>query len=70
VVILGGEGKGQDFKPRTGMRYVRAVVLIGRDRSRCSAALPNEAGVVRWDAGSMLHAVTLAARQGLTATRC
>jgi UDP-N-acetylmuramoylalanine--D-glutamate ligase len=33
VVILGGEGKGQDFSPLAApvARYARAVVLIGRD---------------------------------------
>ncbi len=33
VVILGGEGKGQDFSPlaQPVARYARAVVLIGRD---------------------------------------
>ncbi len=33
VVILGGEGKGQDFAPLAApvARYARAVVLIGRD---------------------------------------
>ena len=33
VVILGGDGKGQDFAPLTApvSRYARAVVLIGRD---------------------------------------
>jgi UDP-N-acetylmuramoylalanine--D-glutamate ligase len=71
VVILGGEGKGQDFKPLADpvMRYVRAVVLIGRDASLIRAALQrcqSEAGVVLLDAGSMVHAVTLAARQAQT----
>jgi UDP-N-acetylmuramoylalanine-D-glutamate ligase len=33
VVILGGDGKGQDFAPLAApvARYARAVVLIGRD---------------------------------------
>jgi UDP-N-acetylmuramoylalanine--D-glutamate ligase len=33
VVILGGEGKGQDFSPLAApvARYARAVILIGRD---------------------------------------
>ena len=33
VLILGGEGKGQDFAPLAApvARYARAVVLIGRD---------------------------------------
>ncbi len=42
VVILGGDGKGQDFAPlaRAGeARYARAVVLIGRDAPLIRAAL-------------------------------
>ena len=71
VVILGGEGKGQDFAPLADpvMRYVRAVVLIGRDAPLIRAALQRcqqEAGVVLLDADSMAHAVTLAARQAQT----
>jgi len=33
VVILGGDGKGQDFSPLADpvARYTRAVVLIGKD---------------------------------------
>ncbi len=33
VVILGGDGKGQDFSPLAApvQRFVRAVALIGRD---------------------------------------
>ena len=71
VVILGGEGKGQDFAPLADpvMRYVRAVVLIGRDAPLLRAALQRcqmEAGVVLLDAHSMAHAVALAARQAQT----
>ena len=41
VVILGGEGKGQDFGPLAAAvaRYVRAVALIGRDAAAIRAAL-------------------------------
>lgn len=41
VVILGGEGKGQDFSPlRTAVaRHARAAVLIGRDASLIEIAL-------------------------------
>ena len=41
VVILGGEGKGQDFSPLAApvARYARAVVLIGRDAPLIRAAL-------------------------------
>src|SRR5690606_4219518 len=36
VVILGGDGKGQDFSPLASpiSRYARAVVLIGRDAAQ------------------------------------
>jgi UDP-N-acetylmuramoylalanine--D-glutamate ligase len=41
VVILGGDGKGQDFSPLAApaARYVRAVALIGRDAAAIAAAL-------------------------------
>ncbi|GJI95355.1 UDP-N-acetylmuramoylalanine--D-glutamate ligase [Duganella caerulea] len=41
VVIMGGDGKGQDFTPLAEpvSRYVRAVLLIGRDAPRIRAAL-------------------------------
>ncbi|MDB5884489.1 MAG: UDP-N-acetylmuramoylalanine--D-glutamate ligase [Polaromonas sp.] len=64
VLILGGEGKGQDFSPLADpvARYVRAVVLIGQDAPRIRAALQNT-GVELLQAGSMLEAVSLAAVQ-------
>ena len=41
VVILGGDGKGQDFGPLAGAvrRHARAVALIGRDAERIEQAL-------------------------------
>ena len=41
VLILGGDGKGQDFSPlRAGVaRHARAVALIGRDGPQIEAAL-------------------------------
>ncbi|WP_088285036.1 UDP-N-acetylmuramoyl-L-alanine--D-glutamate ligase [Ideonella sp. A 288] len=41
VVVLGGDGKGQDFSPLAGpvSRQVRAVALIGRDAATIEAAL-------------------------------
>ncbi|MGQ0597713.1 UDP-N-acetylmuramoyl-L-alanine--D-glutamate ligase [Aquabacterium sp.] len=41
VVILGGDGKGQDFAPLADPvgRYARAVALIGRDAQAIEAAL-------------------------------
>jgi UDP-N-acetylmuramoylalanine--D-glutamate ligase len=61
VLILGGEGKGQDFSPLADpvARYARIVVLIGRDAPLIRAAL-DEAGVPLLDAASMAQAVTLA----------
>jgi UDP-N-acetylmuramoylalanine--D-glutamate ligase len=61
VVILGGEGKGQDFSPLAGpvARYVRAVVLIGRDAPLIRQAL-EQTGVPLADAESMEAAVALA----------
>jgi UDP-N-acetylmuramoylalanine--D-glutamate ligase len=43
AVILGGDGKGQDFSPLAApvMRHARAVALIGRDASAVEAALAN-----------------------------
>ena len=43
VLILGGEGKGQDFLPLAApvARYARAVVLIGRDAPLIRTALEN-----------------------------
>jgi UDP-N-acetylmuramoylalanine--D-glutamate ligase len=41
VVILGGDGKGQDFAPLAApvQRFARAVALIGRDAGTIEAAL-------------------------------
>ncbi len=64
VLILGGEGKGQDFTllATPVARYARAVVLIGRDAPLISAVLA-ETGIDLLQAGSMDEAVTLAAGQ-------
>jgi UDP-N-acetylmuramoylalanine--D-glutamate ligase len=61
VVILGGDGKGQDFSPLAApvARYARAAVLIGRDGPLIRAAL-EQAGVPLIDAESMERAVVLA----------
>jgi UDP-N-acetylmuramoylalanine--D-glutamate ligase len=58
VVILGGEGKGQDFSPLADpvRRFVRAVVLIGRDAPLIRAALA-DTHVPLLDAASMADAV-------------
>ncbi|MDO9279727.1 MAG: UDP-N-acetylmuramoyl-L-alanine--D-glutamate ligase [Polaromonas sp.] len=62
VLILGGEGKGQDFNPLAEpvARYARAVVLIGRDAPLIQAALECT-GVDMLAADSMADAVDLAA---------
>ena len=58
VVILGGEGKGQDFSPLAEpvARHARAVVLIGRDGPLIGAALQG-AGVPLDAAASLPEAV-------------
>jgi len=66
VLILGGEGKGQDFSPLADpvQRHVRAVVLIGRDAALIKEALPRN--IPMFDAASMEEAVNLAAQQATT----
>ena len=58
VVILGGDGKGQDFSPLAPAvaRHVRAVVLIGRDAPAIREALAASA-VPLHDAASLEDAV-------------
>ena len=61
VIILGGEGKGQDFSPLVEpvARYARAVMLIGRDAELIRAAIaPADVPVVQAD--SMESAVAQA----------
>jgi UDP-N-acetylmuramoylalanine--D-glutamate ligase len=62
VVILGGEGKGQDFSPLAEpvSRFARAVVLIGKDAPIIREALHLTEVVVQ-DADDMSDAVTKAA---------
>jgi UDP-N-acetylmuramoylalanine--D-glutamate ligase len=61
IVILGGEGKGQDFTPLAApvARYARAVVLMGRDAALIREALA-DSGVPLQDAESMDQAVAFA----------
>jgi UDP-N-acetylmuramoylalanine--D-glutamate ligase len=61
VIILGGEGKGQDFSPLTApvTRHARAVVLMGRDAPLIRAVL-EDSGVPLMLAESMVDAVALA----------
>ena len=61
VVILGGDGKGQDFSPLAVpvKRFVRVAVLIGRDAAQLRAAL-QDTGVPLLDAADMVDAVAQA----------
>jgi UDP-N-acetylmuramoylalanine--D-glutamate ligase len=58
VVILGGDGKGQDFAPLAEpvSRFARAVVLIGRDAPLIREALGGVDVPVQ-DAADMVAAV-------------
>jgi len=63
VVILGGDGKGQDFSPLLApvAQHVRAAVLIGRDAPVIRQTLQG-AGVTLQDAGDLSEAVQLASQ--------
>jgi UDP-N-acetylmuramoylalanine--D-glutamate ligase len=63
VVILGGDGKGQDFSPlQTPIRhFARGVVLIGRDAPLLREVL-QDCGVPLVDAATMPDAVVQASR--------
>lgn len=63
VVILGGDGKGQDFSPLKSVvaQHARAVVLIGRDGPRIEQALSG-CGVPLRHASDMAAAVRIAAK--------
>jgi UDP-N-acetylmuramoylalanine--D-glutamate ligase len=67
VVILGGDGKGQDFAPLTApvSRYARAVVLIGRDAPALREVLKHS-GVTLIDATTLEEAVKLCSEQAHT----
>ena len=62
VVILGGDGKGQDFSPLFDpvAKHVRAAVLIGRDAPVIRQAL-QDAGVALHDAVDLAEAVRMGA---------
>lgn len=64
VVILGGDGKGQDFSPLAVpvARHARAVVLIGRDAPQITATL-QDTGVPLLQAASLPQAVQWASQQ-------
>ncbi len=68
VVILGGDGKGQDFAPLAEplARHARAVVYIGRDAARIREAVGaalEQAQVPQLDAATLPEAVGLACAQ-------
>ncbi len=67
VVILGGDGKGQDFSPLMDpvIRSARAVVLIGRDAPLLAEVL-QPSGVALLKASDMTEAVQMAAQQAQT----
>ena len=64
VLILGGDGKGQDFSPLAApvVRYARAVVLIGRDAPLIEEAL-SDSHVPLLHAQTMEEAVQLATQK-------
>jgi UDP-N-acetylmuramoylalanine--D-glutamate ligase len=64
VVILGGDGKGQDFAPLAApvAQFARAAVLIGRDGPQIRAVLQS-CGVQVVDAGSLEEAVKVATQR-------
>jgi UDP-N-acetylmuramoylalanine--D-glutamate ligase len=65
VVILGGDGKGQDFAPLVAplAAHARAVVLIGRDADLIRNAIMQNATLQILAADSLPQAVELAAQQ-------
>jgi len=65
VVILGGDGKGQDFAPLAAplAAHARAVVLIGRDADRIRSAIAPNGTLQILDADSLPRAVERAAQQ-------
>lgn len=64
VVILGGDGKGQDFAPLAEplARHARAVVLIGRDASLIRGQIA-QTGLALLEAPNLPDAVRLCAQQ-------
>jgi UDP-N-acetylmuramoylalanine--D-glutamate ligase len=58
VLIAGGDGKGQDFEPLAEpvSRFVRSVLLIGRDAPKLRVAL-DPAGVDQFDCATLEEAV-------------
>jgi UDP-N-acetylmuramoylalanine--D-glutamate ligase len=67
ILILGGDGKGQDFSPLIPAvkTYVKAVILIGKDAPPIRATLTGT-GVLILDAVDMFSAVAQAAQQAVS----
>jgi len=67
VLIAGGDGKGQDFEPLAEpcARYVRAIVLIGRDAPKLRSAIA-ASGVDMFDCATLPEAVDKAAALALS----
>jgi len=65
VVILGGDGKGQDFAPLAAplAAHARAVVLIGRDAELIRSAITQAGTLHIVSADNLPQAVELAAQQ-------
>ena len=66
VMILGGDGKGQDFSPLSQplASYARAVALIGKDAAAIAAVLP--VGIAVQNCNDMAQAVAWCAAQAQT----
>jgi UDP-N-acetylmuramoylalanine--D-glutamate ligase len=66
VVILGGEGKGQDFSPliEVAKKFVRAVILIGKDKKIIGEIL-KEIDLPKIFVESMSDAVNTAAKNSV-----
>jgi UDP-N-acetylmuramoylalanine--D-glutamate ligase len=67
VVVLGGDGKGQDFSPLVDVvrQYVRAVVLIGKDKTIIDEAL-KAVNLPRVSVDTLANAVSAAAEAAHT----
>lgn len=63
VVVLGGDGKGQDFTPLVDVirQYVRAIVLIGKDQCLIDATL-QDVKLPKFPVESMADAVNAATK--------
>jgi UDP-N-acetylmuramoylalanine--D-glutamate ligase len=67
VVVLGGDGKGQDFSPLVDVvrQYVRAVVLIGKDKTIINEAL-KAVNIPKVSVDTLAHAVSAAVEAAYT----